>query len=485
MTPRPGRQITLRRPAAALALLAAAGAATALILAGDAPSKKPPPAGDPAAGATATVERRNLVATDTESGTLSHSAPQTVYNRLSGTITWLPRVGQTIKAGGLLFRVDGRPVILMDGTTPAYRALAAGVNHGEDVLQLNRDLVALGFDPGAIAIDDEWQAATTAGVEQLQRSLGEAETGALAFGQVVFLPGTQLVSTVDATLGGDGGGSGTGSPSTGSASDLGGAGRREYATLEEPAGAPTSAVPPAPTTTTPPGAATGTGAPTESPRRVRALEAQLARLKAELNRLKQQGPRSPSGSEKPPNSGSPSSAGSPREPEGASTGTTPTAILATTSTRIVVKVALEASKQSEARLGEAVTVALPDGEEVRGTVTAVSAVAQTTTGSQSTETTGGTSGSTVPVTITLHGRHPGAALDQAQVSVNFVQAVARNVLSVPVTALLATGGAHYALQEAASPHRVIPVRTGLFAAGDVQVSGAGIHPGLQVSDSQG
>ncbi len=131
------------------------------------------------------------------------------------------------------------------------------------------------------------------------------------------------------------------------------------------------------------------------------------------------------------------------------------------------------------------TVALPDGEEVPGTVTAVSAVAQAATGSQSTETTGGTASSTVPVTVTLHGRHAGAALDEAQVSVNFVGAVARNVLSVPVTALLATGGARYALQEAASPHRVIPVTTGLFAAGDVQVSGAGIHPGLQVSDSQG
>jgi hypothetical protein len=472
----------LRRPAAAVALLATAGAATALILAGGAPSKEPPASGGTPTGGTATVERRDLVATDTESGTLSYAAPQTVYNRLSGTITWLPRVGQTIKQGGVLFRVDGRPVVLLDGTTPAYRGLSRQISHGEDVLQLNRDLVALGFDPDAIAIDEEWQAATTAGVEELQRSLGQTGTGTLAFGQVVFLPGTQLVSTVDATLGGDGGGSGTGSPSTGSASDLTGAGRREYATLETPASTPTSASPPAPPKTPPP----GTGSPTEGPRRVRALEAQLARLKAELNRLKQQGSRSPSGSGKPTNGGSPTSAGSPREPEGAATGTsTPTAILATTSTRIVVKVALEASKQSEARLGEAVTVALPEGEEVPGTVTAVSAVAQTTTGSQSTEANGGAASSTVPVTITLHDRHAGAALDQAQVSVNFVGALARNVLSVPVTALLATGGARYALQEAASPHRLIPVTTGLFAAGDVQVSGAGIHPGLQVSDSQG
>ncbi len=68
---------------------------------------------------------------------------------------------------------------------------------------------------------------------------------------------------------------------------------------------------------------------------------------------------------------------------------------------------------------------------------------------------------------------------------NFAEAVARNVLSVPVTALLATGGADYAVQEAAPPHRLIPVTTGLFAAGDVQISGAGIRPGLRVSDSQG
>jgi hypothetical protein len=75
-------------------------------------------ASKPAAGA-ATVKRRNLVQTDTEAGTLSYANPQTVYDRLSGTITWLPNVGQLIRAGGALFRVNGRPVILMDGDTPA------------------------------------------------------------------------------------------------------------------------------------------------------------------------------------------------------------------------------------------------------------------------------------------------------------------------------------------------------------------------------
>ncbi len=70
-------------------------------------------------------------------------------------------------------------------------------------------------------------------------------------------------------------------------------------------------------------------------------------------------------------------------------------------------------------------------------------------------------------------------------SANFAQAKANHVLCVPVTALLATAGGGYAVQEAAAPHKLIPVTTGLFAAGYVQISGAGIDPGLQVTDSQG
>ena len=89
------------------------------------------------------------------------------------------------------------------------------------------------------------------------------------------------------------------------------------------------------------------------------------------------------------------------------------------------------------------------------------------------------------MTITPQGHHTGAGLDQAVVSVNFTQAVANNVLTVPVTALLATGGGNYAVQEVAAPQELIPVTTGLFAAGDVQISGPGIYPGLHVTDSQG
>src|SRR5580704_3647629 len=152
-----------------------------------------------------TVQRRNLVETDTESGTLSYNSPQTVYNRMSGTLTWLPQVGQEIRAGQTLYKVDGQAVLLMVGTTPAYRDLSPSDSDGADIEELNRNLVKLGFNAANITVDDVWEAATTEGVDLLQESLGETETGTLTLGRIVFLPGDQLVTTVDGTLGSTGG----------------------------------------------------------------------------------------------------------------------------------------------------------------------------------------------------------------------------------------------------------------------------------------
>jgi hypothetical protein len=170
----------------------------------------------------------------------------------------------------------------------------------------------------------------------------------------------------------------------------------------------------------------------------------------------------------------------------------------------VATVDLSASSQSEAVVGSHVTVEMPNGSVVAGTITSVSPVATSSgadgsstrgspsnggagggAGGGSSENTGSGSSATVPVTITLDRHVSGAGLDQASVSVNFAQAKAKNVLSVPVTALVATSGDIYAVQEAAAPHKLLPVSTGLFAAGYVQISGPGIDQGLQVTDSQG
>jgi hypothetical protein len=71
-----------------------------------------------------------------------------------------------------------------------------------------------------------------------------------------------------------------------------------------------------------------------------------------------------------------------------------------------------------------------------------------------------------------------AGLSSASVQVTFTGQNATGVLAVPVTALLALTGGGYALQLPAG--RLIPVQTGLFAQGMVQVSGPGITAGLRV-----
>ncbi len=95
------------------------------------------------------VERRTLVDSATVDGTLGYGASRPALDRRGGTLTWLPRTGATIHPGERIFEVDGDPVILMDGTTPAWRTLQRG-DEGADVLQLERNLAALGHDPGTV-----------------------------------------------------------------------------------------------------------------------------------------------------------------------------------------------------------------------------------------------------------------------------------------------------------------------------------------------
>jgi hypothetical protein len=430
-------------------------------------------------GGLATVRRRTLVATDTESGTLSYAGAQTVYNRLGGTVTWLPPVGRTIKPGGVLYRVDGQPVLLMSGSSPAYRTLSAADVDGQDVLELNRNLKRLGFDATEITVNDIWQPATSLGVEELQESLGQAPTGSLTLGQVVFLPGPQLVSALDTTVGSTGAGGGS-SPTAQDSSTLPFAGSAEFVS---------STTPTTPTTST-------TTAPSDGA--ARALSALAKELKAETSQLKaataalKATARSSHSSSSHSGSSSHHSSSSSHHSSSGSTGGSAQAILQTTSTRLVVTVDLSASSQSEARVGERVSVEMPAGNHVRAKIIAVSRIAQSSSsgsgGAQSAgqgSSSGDGSSSTVPVTISLIGRHRTAGLDQAAVSVAFVSERVPHVLSVPVTALVATSGTRYALQQASAQHTLIPVTVGLFAAGYVQVSGRDVHSGLAVTDSQG
>jgi hypothetical protein len=144
----------------------------------------------------------------------------------------------------------------------------------------------------------------------------------------------------------------------------------------------------------------------------------------------------------------------------------------------VVTISLDAGQQSQVKAGDTVSITLPDGETTPGTVSSVGMVATTSSGSGGAGTT-----PTIPVTVQL--THPLAAgnLDQAPVTVNITTGSVKNVLAVPVGALLARSSGGYAVEVvgAGSTRRLVPVGTGLFddADGLVQVSGA-LRPGQRV-----
>jgi hypothetical protein len=102
---------------------------------------------------TATVERRKLSDMVAPYGTLTYRArsdgsPYAVINRARGTYTKLPDAGDTVGCGDVLYRVDDNPVLLLCGSTPAYRSLSKG-DSGPDFAELNTNLVHLGYATSA------------------------------------------------------------------------------------------------------------------------------------------------------------------------------------------------------------------------------------------------------------------------------------------------------------------------------------------------
>jgi len=146
-----------------------------------------------------------------------------------------------------------------------------------------------------------------------------------------------------------------------------------------------------------------------------------------------------------------------------------------TSDRHVVTLPLATSMQSEVRLGDKVTITLPDGATTAGVVSLVGQVATVQRSS---------GGPTIPVQVRL--AHPRAAgsLDQAPVTVGITtQTSPGPVLAVPVTALVARSPGGYVVEVVGpgNTRRWVPVTPGIYDGADglVQVTGA-LTPGQRV-----
>jgi hypothetical protein len=148
------------------------------------------------------VTRQDLSSQTQVSATLGYAESYSIVNQAQGTVTALPTVGQVVSQGQVLYQVNAVPVVLLYGSTPAYRTLSSGLT-GADVSELNADLVALGY---ATSVEvpsggDDFTHWTEVGREKFQAVLGLTENGTLSLGQAVFAPTSVRVTAVSATLG--------------------------------------------------------------------------------------------------------------------------------------------------------------------------------------------------------------------------------------------------------------------------------------------
>jgi peptidoglycan hydrolase-like protein with peptidoglycan-binding domain len=184
-----------------VAVVAAAGTGAWAITRQD--PAAPKVSGSPVAVTSVTVGRGDIVARMPLGGTLGYDGSFTIVSQLPpGVITSVPAPGAVIKRGRRLFAVGAASTVLLYGRTPAYRAFALGMADGADVKQLERNLKALGMEPGTV--DRHFSASTAAAVRRWQKARGlpyASRTGRLEPGDVIFLPGAVRVTQIHSPAG--------------------------------------------------------------------------------------------------------------------------------------------------------------------------------------------------------------------------------------------------------------------------------------------
>ena len=93
---------------------------------------------------TVTIQKGELAKKEEYNGTLRQTDSKILNSPMSGVVTLVPKEGTIVNFGEVLFAVDNKPVILVEGATPFYRTLDLNSDAGPDVLQLEQALVFLG-----------------------------------------------------------------------------------------------------------------------------------------------------------------------------------------------------------------------------------------------------------------------------------------------------------------------------------------------------
>jgi peptidoglycan hydrolase-like protein with peptidoglycan-binding domain len=164
-----------------------------------------------------------------------------------------------------------------------------------------------------------------------------------------------------------------------------------------------------------------------------------------------------------------------------------------TTDRRVVTVPLNPDLPS-VHVGEAISIVLPSNATTPGTAVAIGpapAPAPASSGGSTDGSNGNSTGTTAASAtdeLTIRPGRPGATGtgDGVPVQVSLATQSVSGVLAVPVTALLALAGGGYGVEivTGAGTERLVGVQTGIFAGGQVAITGPGIVAGTKVVVAQ-
>ena len=138
-----------------------------------------------------------------------------------------------------------------------------------------------------------------------------------------------------------------------------------------------------------------------------------------------------------------------------------------------VNTSIEVTNKDLVDLGLEVSIELPDENIIYGKITEIGDIAVIPQANQGDPY--------IEIAVSLEGNTNLPEWTGAAVTVSVTKKIANNVLTTPVTSLLALLGGGYAIEIIENGvTNVVPVSVGLYADGWVEIAGEGLKPGLEV-----
>ena len=116
---------------------------------------------------TVAIKQGDLEKKEEYNGTLRQTDSKVLNSPMSGVVTYLPKEGTIIKFGEVLFAIDNKPVILVEGSVPFYRTLDLNSDSGPDILQIEKALVFLGYASEDFVPDETFDEVTSSMLNNL------------------------------------------------------------------------------------------------------------------------------------------------------------------------------------------------------------------------------------------------------------------------------------------------------------------------------